>query len=173
MNEIWKPIPGYEGKYDVSNLGRVRSLDRSVWCHGNVKAGHFCKKPGCVLRPAFASTGYPCVVLGRRNTQNLHVLVALTFIGPIPTGCEVRHKDGDRSNPRADNLCYGTRKENIEDSRKHGTFKARYEHCRKIKAPMRELMCRLYSSMAFKQKDLAKLFSTSPENVIKIVGCGV
>lgn len=158
MIEIWKPIPGYEGRYEVSNMGRVKSFARDL--------------QGRSLRPGVASTGYPSVVLGRGNTQNVHVLAALAFIGPCPAGCEVRHIDGRRANPRADNLQYGTRRENIEDSRKHGTFKARYERCRKVKAPMRELMCRLYSSTGFKQKDLAALFNTSAGNVIKIVGCG-
>ena len=159
MDEIWKPIPGYEGKYEVSNLGRVRSLDRSVWCCGAIKGSYFSRKPGRVLRPALASTGYPSVVLGRGNTQNVHVLVALAFLGPCPAGCEVRHIDGSRNNPCVDNLQYGTRRDNIEDSKKHGTFQARCERSRKIKAPMRELMCRLYSSMGFKQKDLASLFN--------------
>lgn len=173
MEEIWKPVPGYESKYEVSNLGRVRSLGRSVWCHGQTKAGYFSYKKGRELRPGLASTGYPCVVLGRGNTQNVHVLVALAFIGPCPVGCEVRHIDGSRDNPRADNLQYGTRKENIEDARRHGSLRRGHERKRKLKQPMRELACRLYSTQAFTQTALADLFGVSGTGMLKILGCGI
>ena len=173
MEEIWKPIPEYEGKYEVSNAGRVRSLDRSVWCHGQTKAGYFSHKKGRELRPGLASTGYPCVVLWRGNTQKVHVLVALAFLGPCPVGCEVRHIDGSRDNPRADNLQYGTRKENIEDSKLHGTFQARYEASRKLKKPMRELVCRLYGTGAFKQCYLSVLFNVKEHIIRGALECGL
>ena len=117
MTELWKPAVGHSG-YEVSSLGRVRSLHRG----------------GRILRPGTASNGYPTVALGRGKTRTLHSLVAEAFIGARPTGQVVRHKDGDRKNPRASNLIYGTRAENIKDAVAHGTWlsPARMAHLRRI-----------------------------------------
>jgi hypothetical protein len=115
--EEWRPVPGFPN-YEVSSEGRVRSLDHVVW--GGPRAGFYTKK-GRMLRPGAASHNYPTVVLGRGNTRTVHSLVAEAFIGPYPPGQEVRHKDGDRSNPRLENLEYGTRADNVRDAIRHGT----------------------------------------------------
>ena len=110
-NEKWRDIPGYEGYYQVSDLGRVRSLDRVIPHRGNGK--QFCK--GTVLRLMETSKGYRWVGLGRRNTVSIscvHTLVALAFIGPRPAGHHVHHVDGDRADNRIENLSY-------VDARKH------------------------------------------------------
>ena len=78
-------------------------------------------KKGRMLRPGIASNGYPTVALGRGNTRTLHSLVAETFLGPCPENCEVRHKDGNRTNPQLSNLEYGTRSDNMLDAAKHGS----------------------------------------------------
>jgi hypothetical protein len=120
MTEIWKPVAGHDG-YEVSNLGRVRSLDRE-WRQGSKWGTTYTyRKKGKMLRPGSASNDYPTVSIGRRNTRTVHSLVAEAFIGPCPAGQEVRHKDGDRANPRDSNLCYGTRLDNIKDAQRHGT----------------------------------------------------
>ncbi len=111
--EIWKDIPGYEGKYQASTLGRIRSLDRRVnICHGATRLMR-----GRVLKPAGQKTDpHLSVVLGHGAAGSLvHRLVALTFHGPCPPWQEVRHLDGNPQNNRADNLAYGTRTENILD----------------------------------------------------------
>ena len=111
MVEIWKPIDGYEGKYEVSNFGRVRSYaqDRS---RGKIKTGNRTFK------------GYLSFTLydddGRRRHIPVHRLVAKAFI-PNPHDLpQVNHKDEDKTNNRVDNLewcdneynCnYGTRNE--------------------------------------------------------------
>ena len=108
MSEQWRPVVGWEGLYEVSSEGRVRSFRRGA--------------NGRILRPGIASHGYPTVALGRGNTQSVHVLVAAAFIGPCPEGQEVRHRDGKRSNPKAENLHYGTRGQNIADAILSGSF---------------------------------------------------
>jgi len=108
MQEIWKPIPGYEGRYEVSNLGRVRSFVRNY--------------AGVFLKPGKASHGYYTVSLGSKNSRTLHSLVAETFIGPRPAGQEVLHKDGSRTNNCVENLRYGTRSENIRDAVRQGSW---------------------------------------------------
>lgn len=114
-DEIWKDIPGYEGRYQASNLGQIRSLDRCVRCGTGGKGTRLVS--GQVLRPAGQqSDPHLRVVLGHKAHGTLvHVLVAATFLGPRPDGCDVRHLDGDPLNNRVDNLAYGTRTENILD----------------------------------------------------------
>lgn len=111
--EEWRDIPGHEGKYQASNLGRIRSLDRRVGiCHGATRLMR-----GKVLKPAGQKADpHLRVVLGHGAKGScVHQLVALTFLGPRPAGLEVRHLDGNPLNNRADNLAYGTRTENILD----------------------------------------------------------
>ena len=113
MAEVWRDIPGYEGKYQASDQGRIRSVDRYVRCaHG----AHRLMR-GRVLRPA-ASKYDPhlTVVLGHgKNGSSVHKLVASTFLGQCPSGQEVRHLDGNPQNNNVSNLAYGTRAENICD----------------------------------------------------------
>lgn len=112
-NEEWRDIPGHEGKYQASDLGRIRSVDRRVnICHGATR-----QIRGRVLKPAGQKNDpHLRVTLGHgANGSCIHQLVALTFLGPCPDGQEVRHLDGNPLNNRVDNLAYGTRTENILD----------------------------------------------------------
>ncbi len=123
--ERWLPIDGYEGVYEVSDQGRVRSLDR-VDTSGRRRAG-------VVLAQVISSTGYHQVGLhygGATRTMHVHRLVMLTFAGPEPEGMEVRHLDGDRTNSRLANLAWGTHAENMQDQRAHGTHRNTVKtHC--------------------------------------------
>lgn len=124
MEEIWRDIPGHEGAYQVSNLGRVRSLTRRVRCCGfaDGRPGYRTMK-GKVLRPGRMPSGHMSVVLGRHgNGATVHSLVMLAFVGPPPEGKEVCHNDGDPANNCLDNLRYDTRRENILDAIKGGTY---------------------------------------------------
>lgn len=109
--EEWRPVPGYERTYEVSDLGRVRSLPRP-----SARGGLIRRKP--------STTGYAAVGLcqdGTQKTRTVHLLVASAFMGPTPEGQEVRHLNGDRSDPRLVNLTFGTRSDNNRDKRSHGT----------------------------------------------------
>ncbi|WJY27425.1 HNH endonuclease [Sporosarcina trichiuri] len=120
--EEWKDIPGHEGKYQVSNLGRVRSLDRYV--RGETKNGTEFKRlaRGKILTPGvFTKCGHLSLPLGRRtHGRPVHQLVLLAFEGPCPEGMEVRHLNGDPQDNRLANLEYGTRTENILDVYRQG-----------------------------------------------------
>jgi len=120
--ESWKPIPGYEGQYEVSDQGRVRSLDRHVECVGPIKGAYLSKKKGRMLRPGPSNFGHMSVVLGRRNTQFVHKLVLIAFIGPAPHKHECCHSNGDPADNRLVNLRWGTRSENIMDSVRQGNW---------------------------------------------------
>lgn len=116
MSEIWKDIPGYEGAYQASTLGNIRSLDRiKLITRNGVSFNRVLK--GKVLRPgAYCKSGHMSVVLGHgKNGSPVHQLVAMTFLGPIPAGQDVRHKNGNPKDNLLENLEYGTRTENILD----------------------------------------------------------
>lgn len=116
--ERWLPIAGHEGRYEVSDQGRVRSL-RMV--NGVVDRP---RKYPLILAASLDGRGYPTVTLAKCNakeTRRVHVLVAETFLGPRPFGFVVRHIDGDSLNARLANLAYGTPAENEADKVAHGT----------------------------------------------------
>lgn len=117
--EEWRPVPGFEATYEVSNLGRVRRSGKAS-VSGKGRGGG--ARIGRVLRGA-AWTGYPTVPLwqnGIPHVRLVHILVAAAFLGPCPTGKEVNHKDGVRSNPHASNLEYVTRGGNMEHAYRTG-----------------------------------------------------
>ncbi len=118
-NEIWKDIQGYEGLYQVSTLGRVRSLDRLI----KSRYGNFRKITGKIIKPNKIWSGYLRISLWKQQQveyKSLHRLVAETFIpNPQNLPC-VNHKDEVKSNNSVSNLewCtwrynanYGTRNE--------------------------------------------------------------
>lgn len=101
---IWKSIPTYEGHYEVSSAGQVRS----------VKGG---RRLGKILSAPKTHDGYPRVTLkkdGVSVSYTVHVLIATAFLGPRPKGKQVDHKDGNKDNASVENLEYVTAKINGE-----------------------------------------------------------
>lgn len=122
MQEVWKPVPGYEGLYEVSDEGRVRSLDRDVTQTSRRGALYTLRKKGKLLRPGRMPSGHLSVALGRGNSQCVHRLVLLAFVGPAPDKHECCHNNGNPADNRLENLRWGTRSENIKDAIRHGTW---------------------------------------------------
>lgn len=119
QTERWLPIPGYLGLYEVSDLGRVRSLDRL--CLG--KDGREEVHRGQVLSPQGLKNGYLEVYLCRgakREHRTIHSLVAEAFLGPRPKGHDILHFDGNRKNNCYTNLGYDTRAENLHSTYLYG-----------------------------------------------------
>ena len=118
MDEVWRDIPGYEGKYQASNMGRIRSLDRYVRGRCHYSGNEFRRKiSGRVLKPGqFCKNGHVSIVLGHRAIGSpVHKLVMRTFVGETPEGMEILHINGNPKDNRLENLRYGTRTENILD----------------------------------------------------------
>ena len=121
MTETWKSVPGWETLYEVSDLGRIRSLDRPVQQlsrSGNlctvVYKGKVLKQSSCGGR--VKGDRYLSIALAKDNkpkTAYIHHLVAEAFLGPRPDGAEVNHKDCDKTNNALANLEYVSRGENI------------------------------------------------------------
>lgn len=110
--EIWKDVVGYEGLYQVSNKGSVRSVDRYV--PHKTFGKKFCK--GVVMNPRITQDGYLCVNLCKENkykTFGIQRLVAMAFLSNLDiTDLQVNHKDENKKNNCVENLEWVTRKEN-------------------------------------------------------------
>ena len=121
MKEIFKAIPGYEGIYEVSNLGNVKSLDRLD------AAGR--KLKGKPKKQSTQLSGYKLVTLckdGRYIIRSIHQLVAIAFLGHEPCGYSlvVNHENFNRADNRLENLEITTQRENT--NRKHIPSSSQY-----------------------------------------------
>lgn len=124
--ERWLPIAGYD-YYEVSDLGRARSLDRVILCRNRWGGVSYRRYRGCVLTPGRNRRGYLYVNLphdqGGGRMFAVHVLVAEAFLCPRPDGMEVRHGPNGQLDNRASELRWGTPKENNgPDKERDGTL---------------------------------------------------
>lgn len=121
--ETWKAIPGWEALYEVSDHGRVRSLDRTVFTrrHG------WTKYKGRVLAHHTSKNGYPIATLTKPGQKpicfNIHILVLHAFVGPPQAGQECCHADDVPTNNHISNLRWDTRKSNHADAKRNGRLR--------------------------------------------------
>lgn len=118
---MWKPIEGYEKRYEVSDLGEVRNIQSSK-----------------ILKPAYvgnATAKYATVTLsmhGKQTRRRVHHLVLEAFVGPRPAGYFACHNDGIRTHNRLSNLRWDTPSANTKDTVRHGKHNnAIKTHCPK------------------------------------------
>jgi NUMOD4 motif/HNH endonuclease len=122
MKERWRDIPSKRG-YQVSDLGRVRSLNRIVVAATSRRSkAHARRYKGQILHPSrYNSSGHLSIVLGHGQPgKPVHQLVLRAFRGVCPKGKESLHRNGRGGDNRLTNLRYGTRSENMADAWKHG-----------------------------------------------------
>jgi hypothetical protein len=117
MTERWLPVVGYEGKYEVSDQGSVRSVDRYV---DGGRGGRRRWLTGRILRP-YTGGRYMTVQIGHGNTKSVHHLVIEAFLGPRPDGMDACHNNGQSHDNRLENLRWDTPINNAADRRAHGT----------------------------------------------------
>lgn len=124
MTERWAPVVGFEGFYEVSDLGRVRSLDRITT--------HKHRLRGRVLKVRRLPTGRPRVSLARDGAITdayPYRLVLEAFIGPCPPDMEALHWDDDADNNVLSNLRWGTRTDNMRDMSRNENGNAGLTQC--------------------------------------------
>lgn len=123
----WRPIKGYEGRYEISDDGQVKVL--AAPGRGRVNADR-------ILKIGKTPAGYWQVLLydgtgGKPNARRIHHLVLEAFIAPRPAGAHGRHLDDDRNNNHVSNLAWGTKSDNSHDMVRNGRHNhARKTHCK-------------------------------------------
>lgn len=131
MGEVWKPVTEYNGYYEVSDLGRVRTVDRQV----PHKRHGFIQLKSQIIKPTPCLKNGKLVALyvglwreSKRRNRQVHSLVLEAFVGSCPSGLECCHNDGDPSNNQLENLRWDTHKSNGEDMVKHGS-----QNCKRVR----------------------------------------
>lgn len=157
MKEIWKPVCRYEGRYEISNLGRVRS---------NVQ-----KRPR-FMRLERAKKGYLSVALSKAGVvrrESVHTLVLEAFDKPRPPGLQCAHLDGNPANNLPNNLKWVTCKENHAHLKIHGTDNAGERHpMRKLDAKqVREI--RALAESGLLPVEIEKRFPVSLSTICRII----
>lgn len=159
-DEEWRPVPGWEVAYEVSNWGRVRSKTRTLMVGRPGQRLH----KGRVMRPKAAGSGYLAVGLsweGRVVNKYVHRLVAHAFLGPPPAGIEVNHRNGDKTNNDVANLEYATSSGN-----KNHAFRNGLRPTKLTEADVREIRTRIHSE---RQSDLAREFGVYESTISAVV----
>lgn len=162
--EQWRPVVGFEGYYEVSDQGRVRSLDRVVVEKGGMRR----MRPGRIMKPVARATGHLCInlmVKGKIQCFRVHRLVLEAFGGPCPEGMECRHLNGNPQDNRPENLAWGTRRENQHDRWTHGTHNRGERHGLSKITEAQALAIREARASGEKLKDIAARFDVSSATV--------
>lgn len=170
MDEVWKPVVGYEGEYEVSDIGRVRSVARPVRNRWGTETIRSSKLRAIGVK----REGYRFVNLFRKQhgkPMYVHRLVAMAFL-PNPNDYpQVNHLDGDKSNNRSSNLEWCTGSVNC----RHAINENLYDQARGESTPMAKVterdvleMRRLWRA-GIMQKDIAEKFGVGRKAVTKIV----
>jgi len=164
VNEEWRQVPGHP-HYEVSSLGRVRSLPRTV---RTVKRSPFWTN-GRILRPATLKVGYRQVQLGRGVSKYVHELVCEAFHGPRPKGFTVSHLDGCKTNNLYSNLAWESYKDNFAHKVEHGTMNIgeRQGHARLTAEDVRYIRSQTHTGYGF-FTELARKFNVSPSTITSV-----
>jgi len=132
--ERWLPVIGFEGEYEVSDYGRIRSLDRvKVYSRIDQYSGKTLtvtrNHKGRILKPGAKKSGHLSVVLGRAGgSKDVHIIVLEAFVGPRPPIHEGLHWDDDPNNNHLSNLRWGTRSDNLLDAVRNGVKQVCEDH---------------------------------------------
>lgn len=161
-----KNIPGFPD-YAITRDGRVWSKPRTT-SHGHKRKGRW-------LKPNIMADGYVHITLNLNKKSyvvKIHRLVLEAFMGSCPPGMEARHLNGLRGDNKLGNLCWGTKKENWKDRRKHGNMnspKGETNGQAKLKEKQVREIYAIYHNKIYNQYSLAEMFSVSVMTICRIV----
>lgn len=124
MQELWRPVVGFENRYAVSDQGNVKRLAHTIEINGHPKAGYTHRTfEERTLKKILGANGYYTVTLGRGNPRLVHVLVLEAFVGPRPEGSVACHGPNGKLDNSLSNLCWGSHNKNTgEDRHRDGTI---------------------------------------------------
>jgi len=166
--EIWKEINGYEGLYEVSNLGRIKRLSGALIYKTNNK-----RTEECIMKKIKCSDGYVRINLrnkDERKTLLVSRIVAINFIDNPFMKKEVNHIDGDKTNNTVENLEWTTRKENAEHAAINGLMSKGEKHgVSKLKEFEVKDIRKLYKNGGISQTKIAKKYSVTQHTVWCII----
>lgn len=166
MNEIWKDIEGYEGYYQVSSHGKVRSMEREV-PDPRIKSG-VKKVSSRVMKPGVHNRGYLKVSLrkgGAKQMLYIHRLVGSAFLERDEHRTTINHLDGDKTNNHVSNLEWLSHLDNVRHARETGLAPTRPRA--KI-TKLDVLWIREWLSQGFKQQAIAEAFGLDARSISAI-----
>lgn len=175
--EVWKEIEGYEA-YEVSNLGAIRTRIK-LRKHQPALIVPRDSPYRRIIKQTPKEKGHLMVQLWKldengqykkpKHARTVHQLVAAAFLGPRPPGTVCRHWDGNPKNNKADNLLYGTHKENEQDKKRHGTYQyGENNPSAKLTAETIHEIDRLYRN-GISKEEIAFRFGVQPKHVTRII----
>lgn len=161
--EIWKPVVGFEGLYEVSNMGRVKALRKK----------RLRVYPEKVLKAGDHEFGYKQVSIYRNGKQwqaSVHRLVLLAFVGPPPEGAPwACHNNGDPADNRLENLRWDTPAGNHADKSAHGTWQGGENNPAAKLTEQDVLVIRELSAEGLGQRKIARMFGVAKPTVKRIL----
>lgn len=164
--EEWRDVVGYEGRYQVSSHGRIKSTRKLRW-----------KDPGAtkirILKPTMSrELRYLAVCLGKKQKQ-VHRLVLEAFVGPCPDGMECCHYDGNGRNNHLSNLRWDTHSGNMQDRERHGRAgnrpKGETHHCAKLNPALVLKIRQEYADGKVSYSELGKQYGMSVPGIQAVI----
>jgi len=170
MSEVWKPIPGYEDCYAVSDRGRVKRT---------AHVGYWAKRPPKPLAPRPKRDGYVTFHLckdGIRKDRNAHRLVWEAFNGAVPAGMEINHLNGNKGDNRLTNLEVCSRSHNLQHSFRvlkrpppnNPNYGSKNGAAKLTEADIPRIIA-LYQTGTYHQRHLAEMYGVSQRMISLIV----
>jgi hypothetical protein len=164
MDEKWICVPNYEGFYEISNLGNIRSVDRIIKTKRGLK-----KYRGVPLNPSKSTNNYLEVRLhkvGKSKTFLVHRLVALSFLDNPNNYPIINHKDGNKLNYTLENLEWTTYQQNTQHA-----YDSKLIFQKKIKLTNNDKLQikQMYSNKKITQTELANLFNVSQMTINRVI----